>query len=621
LLKLSTDSRLKIGRVVPGVIHTSSYLLRRVLWQSRGCWPQLVAIVLLSLLAMVLSLLVPLPLKIAVDSIAGTAPLPGFLQHFFPQLSAASGLAFAVALMLTTAVLINLQALGSWWLQTYTAEKLVWDFRARLLDHVQRLPMSFHDRNGTLDSAYRIQHDAPAIQYVVIQGLVPMATAFLSIVIMLYVCLRLDMLVALLALSISVPLFLLTRTCSQLVRSRSTVVKELDSSAIGVVQEVLGSLRLVKAFGQEAREYERFVRHSQKRQARQVKLAFTQGLFNLIIGLVVAGGSAAALYIGVRHVTMGRLTVGDLLILIAYIGQLYGPLQLVSNKITELHAWSASLERALLLLDEAPEISEMKNPVGLTRARGEFEFREVSFQYHHGARGLRNVSFKIRPGARVGIMGGSGAGKTTVINLLMRFYDANEGLVLLDGNDVRQYRIQDLRRQFSVVLQEPVLFAASVAENIAYGNPQASNEQIYAAAMAANSHDFILQLPEGYDTNVGERGSRLSGGERQRISLARAFLRDSPILVLDEPTSSIDLQTEVSITTALKSLMDGRTTFIIAHRLETLKSCDMLLVLRNGELVEVKYDAAEEYLKSYVESISREVVHKNSLIAMSAPAS
>jgi ATP-binding cassette subfamily B protein len=259
------------------VLRNKSSLLRRVLWQSRRCWPHLFLIFLLSLLAMALNLIVPLPLKIAVDSIGGASPLPGFLKPYFPQLTQGGGLLLAVGLMMSTALLINLQGLCSGWLQTYTGEKLVWDFRAQLLDHVQRLPMSFHDRNGTLDSAYRIQHDAPAIQYVMIQGLVPMSTAIATLVIMLYVCMRLDLQVSLIALSIAVPLFLLTRACSRQIRSRSMVVKELDSSAIGVVQEVLGSIRIVKAFGQEAREYERFVRHSQKRQSRQVKLALTQG--------------------------------------------------------------------------------------------------------------------------------------------------------------------------------------------------------------------------------------------------------------------------------------------------------------------------------------------------------
>jgi ATP-binding cassette subfamily B protein len=582
---------------------SNTLLFRRTLLQSRKCWPHLAGILLLSCIAMALQLLLPLPLMIAIDSIGGHSPLPRFLQHFLPATSAISNLGFAIMLMLATALLLNLQGLGSAWLQTYTGEKLVWDFRSKLLDHVQRLPMSFHDRNGTMDSAYRIQHDAPAIQYVVIQGMVPLVMALASIVVMVYVSMRLDPQVSLVALTIIPPLYLLTRGCSRLVRTSSGMVKKFDTSAIGVVQEVLSSIRAVKAFGQEDREYERFVRHSRKRQERQVNLALTQGVFNVLIGIVAAAGSAAALWIGARHVSAGRLSVGELLILIAYIAQLYDPLRLVSNKFNDMHTWAISLERALQLLDEVPEISEIESPEALARAHGEIEFCNVSFRYSPQHRGLRNISFHVPAGARVGIMGGSGAGKTTLINLLMRFYDPIEGAVLLDGIDVRKYRIPDLRRQFAVVLQETILFAASLAENIAYGDPDAEDEEIYAAAKAANSHEFILQLPAGYQTNIGERGGQLSGGERQRISLARAFLRNSPILVLDEPTSSVDLQTEAAITSALQSLMQGRTTFIIAHRLETLKSCDILLVLADGELVEVKRGASEECLAAFMKSV------------------
>jgi ATP-binding cassette subfamily B protein len=248
----------------------------------------------------------------------------------------------------------------------------------------------------------------------------------------------------------------------------------------------------------------------------------------------------------------------------------------------------ASLERAFMLLDQEPEISEQIGALAVARAKGEFEFQEVSFRYQGSQHGLHGLSFHVPAGTRVGIVGATGAGKTTLLNLMMRFYDPSEGTVFLDGKGIEEYRIADLRRQFGVVLQEPVLFAASIAENIAYGKPNASDEEIIAAARAAASHQFISALPEGYETQVGERGSRLSGGERQRISLARAFLRDSPILILDEPTSSVDVHTEAAIMEATERLMAGRTTFMIAHRLNTLKSCDLILVLDQGRLVGVK---------------------------------
>jgi ATP-binding cassette, subfamily B, bacterial len=276
----------------------------------------------------------------------------------------------------------------------------------------------------------------------------------------------------------------------------------------------------------------------------------------------------------------------------AYIAQMYQPLQLLSTKTTDLQAWLASLERAFMILDQAPEIAESPNAISFNRAYGEFEFRKVTFQYDGSTSGLHHVSFHVPAGSRVGIVGSTGAGKTTLLNLLMRFYDPIAGQVLLDGVDIREYRIADLRRQFSVVLQEPVLFAASISENIAYGKRDASDEEIVSAAKAASSHEFISGLPEGYDTSTGERGARLSGGERQRISLARAFLRDSPVLILDEPTSSVDVHTEATIMEATEKLMSGRTTFMIAHRLNTLKSCDMILVLEEGRLIDIRKNAS-----------------------------
>ena len=563
-------------------------VLLRVLAESRHCAGPLALIAGLSLLSLPLTLLYPLPLKLAVDGVLGNHPPPMFLAAVMSARHPNSILFWAIALLLAIAVLVNLQGLGSWWLQTYIGERLVWHFRAKLLNHVQRLPLSFHDHY-----VYRIQHDAPAIQYVVIQGLLPLITAVLALMGMVFVTMRIDPALALVSLGI-IPLLLgLTLACSQFVRLRSKMIKDLDSSAMSVIQEVLGCIRVIKAFGQEDREHERFIRRSNQRVSGQVKLALWQAVFNMLIGLTLAGGTAAALYIGVKHVGSQTLTVGSLLIVMAYIAQMYQPLQLLTGKITDLQSWMISLERCFVLLRQSPEISENPSALPITRARGEFEFRKVSFGYAGSGRGLNNISLKIPAGSRVGIVGATGAGKTTLLNLIMRFYDPTEGQVLLDGVDLRDYRIADLRRQFAVVLQEPVLFDASIAENIAYGKRNATDDEIMAAAQSASAHEFISNLANAYETSAGERGVALSGGERQRISLARAFLRDSPVLILDEPTSSVDTNTETAILAATATLMQGRTTFMIAHRLNTLRCCNFILVLEKGHLAEIRESVSE----------------------------
>jgi ATP-binding cassette subfamily B protein len=568
--------------------YTDLYLYKRILSQARPYWIHLIGICLLSLLSAPLALLSPLPLKIAVDSVIGETPLPNFLELILPGMAAngkSTALVVAASLLVAITLLQYLEGYGSWLLQLYTGEKLALGFRSRLFRHLQRLSLSYHDTKGTADSLYRIQYDAPAVQYMTIQGIVSFVTAWVTLVALIWVTARFDFLLAIVAISVSPVLFLLADFYRRRIRSRWAGIKELESATMSVAQEVLGSVRVVKAFGQEDREQERFVRQANRSMWEHIRVVFAEMGFGLLTGLTIAIGTAAVLFIGVRHVQSGVLTLGELLMVMAYLAQLYKPLETISKKMTDMQSSLASAERAFALLDELPEVVERANPRPLARARGSVGFEDVSFSYDRDRLILRDVSFQIEPGTCVGISGKTGAGKTTLVSLLTRFYDPTEGRILLDGVDLRDYRLVDLRNQFAMVLQEPVLFSTTLAENIAYGRPSASEEEIIDAAKSANIHDFIVTLPDGYHTQAGERGMRLSGGERQRISLARAFLKDAPILILDEPTSSVDLKSEAAIMDAMERLIRGRTTFMIAHRLGTLEKCDVRLHIEEGRVV------------------------------------
>jgi len=567
-------------------------IYRRLIAEARPYWPHLLGILLLSLTSAPLVLLIPLPLKIAVDSIIGSQPVSGPLARAVP--AAASGdalLLFSAVLVVAIAALNHLQSSASVLLRTYTGEKLVLDFRAKLFRHAQRLSLSYHDTKGTTDSTYRIQYDAPAIEWILIDGVSPFITAGLTLCGMVYVAGRIDAQLALIALAIAPVLWLIAWAYRDRLRKRWNEVYQLQSSAISVVQEVLAAVRVVRAFGQEEREHDRFVRHSTQSVWARIRIAFAEGGFGLLVGLTIAVGTAAVLFIGTRHVQSGALTLGGLLMVMTYIAQLYGPLQTLSSMAAHMQASLASAERAFRLLDEAPDVAERPDARTLARSAGAVTFERVSFAYDSKPV-LDEVSFAVAPTARIGVTGVTGAGKSTLVSLLTRFYDPTGGRILLDGVDLRDYKLADLRNQFAIVLQETVLFSRSIAENIAYANPGASFDAIVAAATAANAHDFIVRLPEGYDTAVGERGMRLSGGERQRIALARAFLKNAPLLILDEPTSAVDVKTESVIIEAMDRLMRGRTTFIITHRPSMLKNCDVRLEVENGRLMEIAPVAA-----------------------------
>lgn len=563
---------------------------RQILRQARPYWLHLAGVFVLSMLASPLGLLVPLPLKIVVDSAIGNRPLPRFLGTLTGNAihSSTGILTLAVALLAGIALLSHLQDLVTSWLAAYTGERLVLDFRGRLFQHVQRLSVSYHDVKGSADSIYRIQWDAMALQYITIDGFIPFVSATFTLIGMIWITARIDVHLAWIAMGISPILFLLSKTYRPLLRDQSVHVRKLESSALSVVQEVLSSLRVVQAFGREEHEQERYVRHSREGMRARLRLALDQGRYGVLVGLTTTLGTAAVLWLGVRHVQANTLTLGNLLLVMAYLGQLYDPLKIIGRKAASLQGHLASVQRAFHLLEESADVVDRPNARRLVRASGSIQYRNVCFGYQSDRPVLHGISFEVPSGARVGIAGRTGAGKTSLVSLLPRFYDPTSGQILLDGVDLRDYKLDDLRNQFAIVLQEPVLFSTSISENIGYARPSASKEEIVQAARLANAHDFILGLPDGYETLVGERGMRLSGGERQRISLARAFLKNAPILILDEPTSSVDIKTEAGILEAMERLMEGRTTFIIAHRLNTLERCTIHLQLENGRLVSLR---------------------------------
>ena len=570
-------------------------IVRRMALQARPYWGKIVVIFALSLASAPLSLLTPLPLKLVIDNVVTTHPLPKMLSGVVPDnlvRSPMGMLLFAMGLLIGVKLLTYVTSMISTLVEASASEGMMLDFRTRLFAHVQRLSLRYHDSIGTSDSTFRIQYDAPSVQQITVNGIIPLVSAFATLLGMIYVMGRLDATLAVVSLSAAPVLYWLARSFRGTLRQRWKDVKRLDSAANSVVQEVLSSIRVVKAFGRERHEESRFFIRATDRKTEVMRVSLLQGWFDLLVGMTMTLGTAGTLYIGVMHVQSGALTLGDVILVYAYVQQLYDPLKAISKKMTDLQSALASAERAFTLLDEAPEVVEHLHARPLGRARGEVRFEDVSFSYDGAHPVLSDVNLMVPAGTRVGIKGKTGAGKSTLMSLLTRFYDVSDGRILMDGVDIREYKLSDFRDQFGIVLQDAVLFSTTVAENISYGRNKATEEEIVQAAELANAHDFIVNLPDGYNTLVGERGMRLSGGERQRIALARAFLRDAPILILDEPTSALDMKTEAAILEALERLMAGRTTFVIAHRLGTLDGCDMHLEMQDGALLQRAVAAA-----------------------------
>ena len=559
--------------------------VRRSLHEMRPYRWSVALLFLASLSAAPLAIITPLPIKLLVDNIVGSQPLPAYLAFFAANPSTVSKdylIVLAIGILLGGTVLSYLQNLVNIWLTNRVGNRMTTDMRVRLFRQMQRLSTVYHDTKGTTDSTYRIQNDATSLRSLSTDGVVPLITAVVTLVAMMVVMVTLDWQLALIALSITPFMFLSTLVYKKRIRLGWRKVKSSESAAMSAAQESLSAARVVKAFGQEERESEQFRSRYDKTAAAALKVLVEGGIYSLIVGVVTAVGLAAVWYVGIHHVLDRTLSPGAFLMVNIYLTQLYSPLKDLGKKVLDVQMSLAGMERFLEILDVRPDVPEKRNAVRISRAKGKIAFRDVSFGYGKDHLVLRHVSFEIAPGMCLGVVGPTGSGKTTLSSLIVRFFDPTEGAITLDEVDLRDYKIADLRNQFGVVLQDTLLFSTTIAENIRFARPEATMDEVVEAAELADAHDFIESLPDGYGTQVGERGMKLSGGERQRVSLARAFLKDAPILILDEPTSSLDVHTEATILDALHRLMNGRTTLMIAHRPSTLRACNMILILEPG---------------------------------------
>lgn len=541
------------------------------------------AVVTTALLAL-LALAQPWPLAFVVDGVLASEGVPGWVTMIAGE-SAGQLILFGVVATIGITLATGVVSMANQYLTVMIQERMSLDFRSDLFEHMQRLSLAFHEDSRTGMMMYRLSSQAKAIGQLVV-ALPQVGQSVLTLLGMLYLAYRLNAPLALVALGV-LPFiyysisFYMARVEPQLMR-----VRGMEGTNFSIVHEALTMLPVIRAFGRERHEFERFRDQGERTIDARIDLTVRQTLFRLGVNLIIAIGTAAVLGVGAHQVLDGSLSVGELLVVLSYVAAVYQPLEQLTGIVASFQQFSIGVDHSLRIMDIEPDVTETDDPRPLGRAQGRIVFENVSFDYPTSPGALKDISFTVEAGESLAIVGPTGAGKSTLVSLMPRFFDPTSGRVLLDDADCRDYAIADLRHQFSMVLQEPLLFAGTIKDNIAYGRLDADSKAVREAAKKANAHAFIAGLPDGYRTSLGERGSKVSGGERQRISVARAFLRDAPILILDEPTSAIDSRTEEVILDALERLMEGRTTVVIAHRLSTLRNVDKVLVLDRGRAVQ-----------------------------------
>jgi len=553
-------------------------IYRRVLRYYRPFLGQTIFGLLLSLIGIGLNLLKPWPFKIIVDDFLRAGP-------------AISG-NWRLLILLLCLALVVIQLLWGIinWITNYLFVKIglqaLLKLRTDLYSYLQSLSLRFHDARRSSDSSFRVAYDSQSIQTIYNKGFTNVFGSIVTLLGTFVIMLRIDWQLTFVSLAI-VPLVVgAIYLFAHRIRHESTSIQEQESAVLAQAQEGLSSIRMVHAFGREEFEVRQF--HQQARQSLQANLRLTLTNVNsaLVISTLMVVGTAAMYYIGAAHVLAGTLTLGSLLVFSAYLLMLYQPLESLTYTAWAMEGATAGAKRCFEVLDRQDDVVDSPGAVAISSAVGAIAFESVSFGYAEDRYVLRDVDLCIDPNQIVGLVGGTGAGKSTLLSLVPRFYDPTSGSITLAGRDLRQITKKTLRAQIGIVLQDTLLFSTTVRENIAYGRPDATEEEITDAARRAQADDFIRQLPEGYASPVGERGGHLSVGQRQRIGIARAFLKNAPILLLDEPTSALDPATESAIMDTIKQLMRGRTTLIATHRLAAVHDVEQIVVLDNGRIVE-----------------------------------
>ena len=527
-------------------------------------------------------LLKPWPLQVVIDNVLGGKP--------FPFSALTSSPAQLLLLACAGIVVVHVGAGALTLLHNYTTirvgQQMVNDLRGALYAHLQRLSLAFHSRQRVGDLLYRITADSFAVQTMIMNGVLPILSAVVLLCGMLVVLLPLDPMLTLLSLTVVPILFAVISGFNQKIVDIATQVRNTESRVYSVVQWAMSSIKLVQAFTKEEEEHRRFMGASRESLRATLRLYSWQTVYSGVVNVVIAGGTALVVYAGARAVTSGRLSVGGLIVFVSYLAQLYAPINQITQSWGLIAGARVGARRVFEVLDVEGDLRDGTRSFPAEGARGDVTWRHVSFAYRPETPVLRDIELEAIAGSKIAVVGPTGAGKSTLLGLLPRFFDPVAGCVEIDGIDLREYRLKSLRDQIAMVLQPPLIFPLSVRDNIAYGRPGAAGEEIEGAARLACIHDLIASLPEGYDTVIGESGVLLSEGEKQRITIARALLRNAPILILDEPTSALDVATESLVITGIERLMAGRTTFIIAHRLSTVQHCDRIVVLDGGRIVE-----------------------------------